>query len=49
MYISQLLPKHQGSKAALFTSIIEPDNRNIYRNVEFVSKKIALADKTLIK
>jgi len=47
--MSQLLPKRQGSKAALFTSIIEPDYRNIYKNVEFVSKKIALADKALIK
>jgi hypothetical protein len=49
MYISQLLPKGHGSKTALLTSIIEPDARNTDKNIEFLTKKIALADKTLIK
>ena len=49
MYISQLLPKTTGSKAALLTSIIEPDNKNTDKNIEFLTKKIPLADKTLIR
>jgi hypothetical protein len=49
MYISQLLPKSPGSKTALLTSIIEPDSRNTDKNIEFLTKKIPLADKTLIK
>lgn len=49
MYISQLLPKGHGSKTALLTSIIEPDGRNTDKNIELITKKIALADKSLIK
>lgn len=49
MYISQLLPKSPGSKTALLTSIIEPDTRNTDKNIEFLTKKIPLADKQLIK
>lgn len=49
MYISQLLPKSPGSKTALLTSIIEPDSRATDKNLEFLKKKIPLADKTLIK
>lgn len=49
MYISQLLPKSPGSKTALLASIIEPDSRNIDKNIEFLTKKIPLADKTLTK
>jgi hypothetical protein len=49
MYISQLLPKSHRTKNTLLTSIIEPDSRNFERNVEFITKKIALADKTLIR
>ncbi len=49
MYISQLLSKGQTSKTILLTSIIEPDARNTDKNIEFITKKVALADKTLIK
>lgn len=49
MYISQLLPKNQGSKKALLTSIIEPDSRSIEKVQEFIFKKVPLADHNLIR
>jgi hypothetical protein len=49
MYISQLLPKSSASKAALLTSIIEPDVRNAGRSGEIITKKVALADRLLNK
>lgn len=49
MYISQLLPRGQSSKAALLTSIIEPDGRNTDKYGEFIVKKVPLADRALIR